>query len=165
MTTILNTSSIVDLRSASRFPECLLSNAERNFIYKIYRRVINLGRGRGYFLCRVDRNDESRRARGHSSRHSDAALTLPDAITRGRTWRAPECTQCLPYWLACSVLRNVINTSLTHAPNPVPIPATCNPSVTIVHGDFPSRLPPSNESARIYAPCRSEKHTDVLLDK
>ena len=26
-------------------------------------------------------------------------------------------TQCLPYWLACSVLRNVINTSLTHALN------------------------------------------------
>lgn len=41
-----------------------------------------------------------------------------DAITRRGTWRAPECTQCLPYWLACSVLRNVINTSLTHAPIP-----------------------------------------------
>lgn len=50
--------------------------------------------------------------------HSDATLTLPDAITRGETWRTSECTQCLPYWLACSLLRNVINTSLTHVPNP-----------------------------------------------
>lgn len=140
----------------------------RNFFSKKLRiySLINLDRRCIYTEgSTVSRNDESRRTWTLSFRHSDAALTLPDAITRGGTWRAPECTQCLPYWLACSVLRNVINTSLTHAPLiPSRPPAACNPSVSIAL-PFPLLTPIPREFACIRILSQSEKHADVPLDK
>lgn len=133
----------------------------RNFFSRELRiyNLINLDRRCIYTEgSTVSRNDGSRRTWTLSFRHSDAALTLPDAITRGGTWRAPECTQCLPYWLACSVLRNVINTSLTHAPL---IPSRSPQRAALHSPALPpfSPSPPCRENSRAYAPRRSARNT------
>lgn len=113
------------------------------------RNILHIKSYKSRLLDYASRTDEPHVARGHSN----ATLTLPDAITRGETWRTSECTQCLPYWLACSVLRNVINTSLTHAPNPA-VPRNVQPfnfysAATALPSSLLIFLPSPREFARI----------------
>lgn len=113
----------------------------RNFSSE--RNILHIESYKSRLLDYASRTDEPHVARGHSN----ATLTLPDAITRGETWRTSERTQCLPYWLACSVLRNVINTSLTHAPNPA-VPRNVQPfnfysAATALPSSLLIFLPPS----------------------